>query len=72
MKIEERVQNLNENMRNNKTKCCFTFAKQLETLFSYFCQFRESIETWRNSDLFRTVANFVKLKKYETVKPNQW
>ena len=72
MKIEERVQNLNENMRNNKTKCCFTFAKQLETLFSYFCQFRETIETWRNSYLFRTVAKFVKLKKYETVKPNQW
>ena len=47
----------------------FCFAKQLEPLFSYFLifQFRKTIETLRNSDLFRTVLFFAKLKKYETV-----
>ena len=29
------------------------------------------IETRRNSDLFRTVLYFAKLKKYETVKPSE-
>ena len=56
MNLEEKVQNLNENIRNYETK--------------RFFQFREKIETRRNSDLFRTVSYFAKLKKkYETVNP---
>ena len=49
-----------------------SFAKQLETLFSYFCiffQFRETIETRWNSDLFRTVSYFAKLKKIRNCQP---
>ena len=67
-KIEEQVQNFNENMRNYETKRFFSFAKQLET---FYFVFRETIETRRNSDLFRTVSYFAKLKKYETVNPTR-
>ena len=59
-KLEEHVQNVNENMRNYETKRFYRFAKQLETLYFVFC---ETIETRRNSDLFRTVSYFAKLKK---------
>ena len=65
-KLEEQTQNFNKNMRDFETKRFFCFAEQLET--PYFV-FRETIETRRNSDLFRTVSYFAKLKKYETVKP---
>ena len=41
----------------------FSFAKQLETLFSNFFKFRETIKTRRNSGLLRTVSYFGKLKK---------
>ena len=56
-KLEEQVQNFNENMRNYETKCFFSFAKQLETLYFVF---RETIET---RQIFRTVLYFAKLKK---------
>ena len=59
-KLEEQVQNFNENMRNYETKRFCSFAKQLETLNFVF---RETIETRRNYDLFRTVSYFAKLKK---------
>ena len=59
-KLEEQVQNFNENMRNYETKRFFSFAKQLET---FYFVFRETIETRRNSDLFRTVSYFAKLLK---------
>ena len=59
-KLEEQAQNFNKNMRNYETKSFFSFAKQLET--TYFV-FRETIETRQNSDLFRTVSYFAKLKK---------
>ena len=45
-KIEEQVQNFNENMRNYETKRFFSFAKKLETLYFVFC---EKIETLQNS-----------------------
>ena len=52
----------------------FSFAKQLETLFSYFLQFRETTKTRRNSGLLVTVTySFVfreTKKKYETVNPS--
>ena len=51
MKIEERVQNLNENMQNNETKqFIFSFAKQSKHFFRIFVffQFREAIENRRN------------------------
>ena len=35
-KFEENVQNLNGNMQNYETKVFFSFAKQIETLFSWF------------------------------------
>ena len=66
MKIEERVQNLKENMQNDETERSFQFREKLETLFSYFFQFRKTIETRRNSDLFRTVSFFAK----KTVHPS--
>ena len=59
-KIEEQVQNFNENMRNYETIRFFSIAKQLKTLYFVF---RETIETRRNNDLFRTVSYFAKLKK---------
>ena len=62
-KLEEQVQNFNENMRNYETKCFFSFAKQLETLYFVF---REMIET---RQIFLTVLYFAKLKKNETVDP---
>ena len=65
-KLEEQVQNFNENMRNYETKRFFSFAKQLETLYFVFC---ETIETRRNSDLFRTVSYFAKLKKIRNCQP---
>ena len=46
MKIEERVQNLIKTMRNNETKRFFQFRETPQnTPFSYFCQFRKTIET---------------------------
>ena len=55
-------------MQNYETKRFFSFAKQLETLYFVF---RETIEARRNSDLFRAVSYFAKLKKkYETVNPS--
>ena len=62
-KIEEQVQNFNENMRNRNYE-----TKQLETLYFIF---RETIETRRNSGLFRTVSFFAKLKRNETVHPSR-
>ena len=59
-KLEEQVPNFNENSRNYDTKRFFYFVKQLET---FYFVFRKTIETRRNSDLFRTVSNFAKLKK---------
>ena len=56
-----------------KRNIFFSFTKQLETLFfvfSYYFQFRETIKTQQNSDLFCTVSYFVNLKKYETVIPS--
>ena len=50
-------------MRNYETKRFFSLAKQLETLNFVF---RETIETRRNSDLFRTVMNFAKKEKKYT------
>ena len=58
-KLKEQAQNFNENMRNYEMKHFFSFAKQLETSYFVFCK---SIETLRNSDLFRTVSYFAKLK----------
>ena len=68
-KLEEQVPNFNENSRNYDTKRFFYFVKQLET---FYFVFRKTIETRRNSDLFRTVTNFAKKRKkrYETVNPN--
>ena len=60
------VYNLTKNIRNYETKLFFSYAKQLETLFfvfSYFIQFRKTIETRQNSDLFRSVSYFAKLKQ---------
>ena len=65
-KIEEQVQNFNESMRNYETKLFFSFAKQLETLYFLF---HKTIETRRNSDLFRTVSHFLKLKKIRNCQP---
>ena len=70
-RLEEQVQNFNENMRNYETKRFFSFAKQLET---FYFVFRETIETRRNSDLFRTVSYsfvFRETEKYETVNPTR-
>ena len=36
MKIEERVQNLKENMQNDETERSFQFREKLETLFHIF------------------------------------
>ena len=70
MKFEENVQNCNENIRKYETKHCFAVSRNnSKHTFSYFFQFRETIEARRNSDLFRTVLYFAKLKKYETVNP---
>ena len=65
IKIEERVHNLKENMRNDKTKR-FQFretTRNIFFLFLYFFQIRKTIETRLNSDLFRKVSYFAKLKK---------
>ena len=70
-KLKEQVQNFNENMRNYETQRFFSFAKQLET---FYFVFRETIETRRNSDLFRTVSYsfvFRETEKYETVYPRE-
>ena len=67
IKIEERVHNLKENMRNDKTKR-FQFretTRNIFFLFLYFFQIRKTIETRLNSDLFRKVSYFAKLKKNE-------
>ena len=86
MKIEEKVRNSNKRYENRREGTNFKgkYAKQRnETFFSVsrnnskhffrifvFFQFRETIETRRNSDRFRTVSDFAKLKKkYETVNP---
>ena len=64
MKFEEKAQNFNENIQKYEMKHCFAVAqKNLKHFFSYFFQFHETIETRRNSDLFRTVSYFAKLKK---------
>ena len=66
MKFEEKAQNFYKNIQKYEMKHCFAVAqKNLKHFFSYFFQFHETIETWRNSDLFRTVLFFVKLKKYQ-------
>ena len=77
MKFEERVpvQNLKENMRDNETKRFFSVSRNnSKHLFSYFFQFRETIETRRNSDMFRTVSYFAKQKqntKLSTLEPTK-
>ena len=61
-------------MRNYDTKRFFKFSETTRNtffVFSYFSQFCETIETRRNSDLFRTVSHFAKQKKYETVNPSR-
>ena len=79
MKIEEKVRNSNKRYENRREGTNFKgkYAKQRnETFFSVsrnnskhffrifvFFKFRETIETWRNSDLFCTVSHFAKLKK---------
>ena len=84
MKIEEKVRNSNKRYENRREGTNFKgkYAKQRnETFFSasrnnskhffrifVFFKFHETIETWRNSDLFCTVSHFAKLKK-ETVNP---
>ena len=60
-KLEEQVQNLNENMQNYETKRFFSFAKQLETLYFVF---RVTIGA-----LFCTVSYFAKLKKIRNCQP---
>ena len=65
-KLEEQVQNFNENMQNYETKRFFSFAKQLETLYFVF---RVTIGARRNSDLFCTVSYFAKLKKIRNCQP---
>ena len=72
-KLEEKVHNLKEKDTKIRNETLFrSFAKQLETLcfvFSYFFQFRETIEIRRNSDLFRTIKYFAKLKKIRNCQP---
>ena len=67
-KLEERYKISMKICETTKRKFFFRFAKQLET---FYFVFSEMIETRRNSDLFRTVLYFAKLKKYETVKPSE-
>ena len=65
-KLDEEVQNLKEKLRKYETKHCFAFSRNNSKpffVFSYFFQFRETIETWRSSDLFRSVSCFAKLGK---------
>ena len=72
IELKVRLRILKKKMRNYETKrFFFRFAKQLETLLSYFriFPFRETIETRRNSDLFRTVSYFAKLKKIRNCQP---
>ena len=53
-KLEEQVQNFNENMRIYETKRFFSFAKQLETHFiTYFA---------KRSKLGETVTCFVQFR----------
>ena len=63
-KPEAKVQNLNENIRKYETNHCFAVSRNnSKHFFSDFFQFRKTIETRRNSDRFRTVSYFAKLKK---------
>ena len=66
-KIEKKIF---ENKKGNIDSQFRETTRNTFFVFSYFLQFRETIETRRNSDLFRTVSYFAKLKKYETVNPS--
>ena len=67
-KLEEKVKNTK---RNIVSQFCETTRNTFFT-FAYFFQFRETIETRQNSDLFRTVLYFAKLKKIRNCQPNLW
>ena len=62
----EKGTNLKENLRKYETKHCFAVSRNnSKHFFRIFVFFSvcETIETRRNSDLFRTVSYFTKLKK---------
>ena len=64
-KFEENVQNTNENMRNYETKQIFLFRETTRnTFFRFFVffQFRETIETRRNSNSQAEDTSFTLLK----------
>ena len=58
-------------MRNYETKRFFSFAKYSKHFFRIFVffQFLETIETRQNSEPFRTVSYFAKLKKIRNCQP---
>ena len=64
-KLEEKVKNTK---RNIVSQFCETTRNTFFT-FAYFFQFCETIETRQNSDLFRTVLYFAKLKKIRNCQP---
>ena len=65
-KFEEKVQNLIENMWNYETKRFFLVSQFRETIrntyFRIFSVSRNDRNSQRNSELFRTVSYFAKLK----------
>ena len=75
MKLKERLQVLKKKMRNYETtkQNVFFFVSRNNLkhffVFLYFFQFCKMIKTRRNSDLFRTVSYFAKLKKIGNCQP---
>ena len=68
IKLDERVTNLKK-ICETKKQIVFSVSRYKKLFFRIFAffQFRETIETRRNSDLFLTVSSFAKLNKYETI-----
>ena len=66
-KFEEKVKNLNKNVRNYEMKRFFPFREITRNTFIVFFQFRETIETRRTSVLCGTVLYFVKKTKLSTL-----
>ena len=65
-KLEQQVKISMKICETSKQNVFFSFAKQLETLNFVF---RKTIETRRNSDLFRTVSYFANKKKIRNFQP---